>query len=89
MKPIRYPNHWSAIHALKVDSFSIVVVDLTLPIDSKIELVKAACVLQKNARIIAIGKSLYLEKAGVLNDFPSVEQIPGIEKFPENLTAQK
>ena len=85
MKPIRYPNHLSAIHALKVDSFAMVVVDLTLPIDSKIELIKAACVLQKNARVIAIGKKLYLEKSGVLNDFPSVELITEMDKFPENL----
>ena len=85
MKPIRYPNHLSAIHALKVDSFAMVVVDLTLPIDSKIELIKAACALQKNARVIAIGKKLYLEKSGVLNDFPSVELITEIDKFPETL----
>jgi DNA-binding response OmpR family regulator len=85
MKPIRYPNHLSAIHALKVDSFRMIVVDLTLPIDSKIQLIKTACVLQKNARVIAIGKKLYLEKSGVLNDFPSVELITEIDKFPETL----
>jgi len=73
------------MHALKVDSFHMVVVDLTLPIDHKIELVKAACTLQKNARIMAIGKTQYLEKAGVLDDFPSVELITKINEFPENL----
>ena len=86
MKPIRYPNHGSTMHALKVDSFHMVVVDLTLPIDHKIELIKAACALQKNARIIAIGKTQYLEKAGVLDDFISVEQIPDIQKFPGKIT---
>jgi DNA-binding NtrC family response regulator len=89
MKPIRYPNHGSAMHALKVDSFLMVVVDLTLPIDIKIELLKAACNLQKNARIIVIGKTQYLEKAGVLKDFPSVKQIPDIQEFPNNLAAQE
>ena len=87
LSPIRYPNHWSSMHALKVDSFVMVVVDLTLPIDSKVELVKTACVLQKDAKIIAIGKTLYLKNAGVLNDFPSVEQIQSIQGFPENLSA--
>ncbi|MCP4576308.1 MAG: hypothetical protein GY846_08500 [Deltaproteobacteria bacterium] len=89
MKPIHYPNHGSTIHALKADSFNMVVVDLTLPIDSKIELIKAACVHQKDAKVLAIGKTLYLEKAGVLNDFPSVEQISSIQEFPENLTTQE
>jgi DNA-binding NtrC family response regulator len=85
MKPIRYPNHLSAMHALKVDTFRMIIVDLTLPIDGKIDLIKAACVRQKNAKILTIGKTLYLEKAGVLNDFPSVEQISNIQEFPENL----
>ncbi len=85
MKPIRYPNHGSAMHALKVDSFAMVVVDLTLPIDHKIELIKAACALQKEARIIAIGKIQYLEKACVLSDFPSVEQLSSIQEFPKRL----
>lgn len=89
MKPIRYPNHGSAIHALETDSFSMVVVDLTLPIDSKIGLIKAACIHQKEAKVLAIGKTLYLKKAGVLNDFPSVEQISNIQEFPENLAAQE
>jgi len=89
MKPIRYPNHGSAMHALKVDSFHMVVVDLTLPIDHKIELIKAACTLQKNAKIIAIGKNQYLEKAGVLDDSPSVELIPDIQGFPQNLASQE
>ncbi len=86
MKPIRYPNHGSAIRALEADSFGMIVVDLTLPIDSKIELIKAACFRQKNAKVLAIGKTLYLEKAGVLKDFPSVELIASIQEFPENLT---
>ena len=86
MKPIRYPNHGSAMHALNVDSFAMVVVDLTLPIDHKIELIKAACALQKEAKIIAIGKTQYLEKAGVLDDFPTVEQMPDIQKFRGKIT---
>jgi ActR/RegA family two-component response regulator len=89
MKPIRYPNHGSAMHALKVDSFHMVVVDLTLPIDSKIEVLKAACNLQKSAKIIAIGKTRYIEKAGVLDDFPTVELIPDIQGFPQNLAPQE
>jgi len=86
MKPIRYPNHGSAMHALKMDSFAMVVVDLTLPIDSKIELLKAACKLQQKAKIIAIGKTQYLEKAGVLDDFPTVEKMPDIQKFRGKIT---
>ena len=88
MKPIRYPNHGSSSHALKEDSFGMVIVDLTLPLENKIELIKSACVLQKKARIIAMGKTLYLAKTGMLNDFPSVERIPGIQEFPRCLAEQ-
>jgi DNA-binding NtrC family response regulator len=88
MKPIRYPNHGATSHALKKDSFGMVIVDLTLPVENRIELVKMACVHQKNARIIAIGKTLYLEKAGVLNDFPSVELLPDIKEFQGYWTQQ-
>ncbi|MCF8128845.1 MAG: hypothetical protein K9N10_10040 [Deltaproteobacteria bacterium] len=88
MRPIRYPNQGSAMHALKVDSFQMVVVDLTLPIDNKIELLKTACNLQKNAKIIAIGKTQYLEKACVLSDFPSVEQLSSIQEFPKCLVTK-
>lgn len=89
MKPIRYPNHLSALHALKVDAFGMVVVDLTLPVDTKIELIKAGCMCQKSARILAIGKTLYLEEAEVLNDVPSVEQISNIQDFPDYLAKQE
>ena len=89
MKPVRYPNHGSAMHALKVDSFHMVVVDLTLPIDSKVELLKGACNLQKNAKIIAIGKTQYLEKAGILDDYLLVEQIHDIQEFPKTLAVQE
>ncbi len=81
VKPIRYPNHGAASHALRKDSFGMVIVDLSLPIENKIELVKMACVHQKNASVIAIGKTLYLKKAGVLNDFPSVKLLPDIREF--------
>jgi DNA-binding response OmpR family regulator len=88
MKPIRYPNHGSSLHALKEDSFGMVIVDLTLPMENKIELIKTACAHRKDARIIAIGKTLYLEKTGLLNEFPSVERIPGIQEFPGCLAEQ-
>ena len=87
MKPIRYPNALSSMQALKRDTFRMVVVDLTLPIGGKIELIKAACIQQENAEVLAIGKTLYLETAGLLNDFPSVKQISDIQAFPDRLKA--
>lgn len=73
------------MHALKADTFHMVIVDLTLPIDSKIELIKAACIHQKSAKVLAIGKALFIEKTGVLDDFPTVTQISNIQEVPENL----
>ena len=87
LRPISYPNYRAATNALKADAFGTVVVDLTLPVDSKIALLKTACVHQKNARIMAIGKTLYLQNAGVLERSGSVEQLSSIQEFPERLRA--
>ncbi len=89
MKPVRYPNNGATMHAMKVDSFFMVVVDLTLPIDQKLALLKAACVLQKDARCIAIGKSAYLEKTNLIKEFPAIVRLPHMDRFPEELAAQK
>ncbi len=89
IKPLRYPNHGSAMHALKVDAFSVVVVDLTLPVDQKIGLLKAACELQKHAAVFAIGKTPFLKDTGMLKDFPSLNPVPDIKQFPEMLAAQE
>ncbi len=89
MKPVRYPNHGAALRALKMDCLHMVVVDLTLPMDPKIELIKAACTLQKEARILAMGKTPYLENSEALKDFLSVELIPDIQEFPKTLAAQE
>ena len=73
------------MHALKADAFDTVVVDLTLPVDTKLELIRKACVHQKNARIMAIGKMLYLQNAGVLEGLGFVERLSSIQEFPERL----
>ena len=83
MKPVSYPNPWAAMHALEVDAFGMVVVDLTLPVEGKLELVKRACLWQKGAKMAVIGKTEYLEESGALDRFASVERIPSIQAFPE------
>jgi len=73
------------LHALKADVFGTVVVDLTLPVENKLELLRTACVHQKNARIMAIGKMLYLQNAGVLEGLGPMEPLSSIQEFPEGL----
>lgn len=85
MKPIHYPNHGSALRALEADAFGMVVVDLTLPIESKLDLVKTACQRQKDAIVMTIGKTRYLQNARVLEGFDAVECLSTIQAFPEKL----
>jgi DNA-binding NtrC family response regulator len=87
MHPISYPNYLSAMHALEVDEFAMVVVDLSMPVEGKLELVKRAAKLAENPRVIVIGKTQYLEESGVLAALTSIEKLPGIQGFPEYLTA--
>ena len=88
MMPVRYPNYLSAMHALRADPFSIVVVDLTLPMQSKLELIKIASQRRDDTRVMAIGKTQYLKKSGMLDAFAAVEQIASIRDFPEKLAGR-
>lgn len=83
MRPTHYPNHWSAMHALEVDAFGMVVVDLTLPLESKLDLIKRACERQEEAKVVAIGKTEYLKSSGELDEFASVKRLRSIRAFPE------
>jgi len=82
---VHYPNIMSARKAIRLDSFSVIVVDLSIPIREKLALVSDAYTHQSEAKIITIGKREYLEKTGALAAFPSVERVNSIESFPDKL----
>jgi len=83
---VHYPNIMSARKAIRLDSFSLIVVDLSIPLREKLTLVSDACTHQSDARVITIGKREYLEKTGALAGLPSVESVTSIESFPQKLS---
>ncbi|MBW2346056.1 MAG: hypothetical protein JRF53_19095 [Deltaproteobacteria bacterium] len=87
LAPIQYPNIMSARKAVRLDPFCMVVVDLSIPLEPKLVLVKEACRFQQAARVITIEKSEYLEKSGALSSLSSLVKIDSLDSFPDELRA--
>jgi hypothetical protein len=87
LSPIWYPNILSARKAVISMPFFMVVVDLSLPIESKLTLIREVCHYQPDAQVITIEKTRYLKKTGVLSSFPSVVSIDSISWFQDKLEA--
>jgi ActR/RegA family two-component response regulator len=77
----------SAIKAIRSDPFFMLVVDLSLPIEPKLSLVRETYHYQPDVRVITIEKGEYLKKTGALSSFSSVVSIDSIESFPDKLEA--
>jgi DNA-binding NtrC family response regulator len=86
---IRYPNILSAVKAIRSDSFTMVVVDLSLPVEPKLSLVRETYHYQPDAQVITIEKEQYLKNTGVLSSFSSVVSIDSIESFSDKLEAYR
>jgi hypothetical protein len=89
LTPIQYPNIMSARKAVRLDPFCMVVVDLSMPVEPKLALVKEACQFQQEARVMTIGKTEYLKSTGVLSAFPSVVCMKSLDSFPVRLKADQ
>ena len=87
LAPIRYPNILSAVKAIKSDPFFMVVVDLSLPVEPKLSLVRETYHYQPDAQVITIEKEEYLKNTGALSSFSTVVSIDSIELFPDKLEA--
>ena len=85
LSPIWYPNILSARKAVRSIPFFMVVVDLSLPIESKLTLIRETCHYQPDAQVITIGKTKYLKKTGALSFLLSVVSIDSIYLFPDKL----
>jgi len=84
---VSYPNILTARQAIIIDTFSIVIIDLSIPLQSKLTLVKEACFYQPFAMIITIGKTKVLETTGILSSFPLIFAIDSIELLANKLNA--
>lgn len=87
LKPVSYPNFLSARKAITSDPFAIIVVDLSMPIEQKLALVREACASQSDAQVITLEKLDYVRDTGALSSFPSVISLASIEAFSEELDA--
>ena len=87
LAPIQYPNIMSTRKAVRLDPFCMVVVDLSIPVEPKLVLVKEACQFQQDARIMTIEKSEYLKKSGALSSLSSLIKIDTLDSFPDELRA--
>ena len=85
LAPIQYLNIMSVRKALRLDPFCMVVVDLSIPVEPKLIMVKEACRFQQDALVITIGKLEYLEKSGELSSLSSLVKIGSIYSFPDEL----
>ena len=85
MAPIWYPNIFSTRKAATIDSFSMMVVDLSIPLHTKLDTIKESCDHHPNIKVITIGKKEYLEKTAVLSECSSVISLDSIESFPQSL----
>ncbi len=85
MSPICYLNIMAARKAVSSDPFSMVVVDLSIPIEPKLALVKATCHHQPDAKVITVEKGKYLKKSGAFFGLSSVDSIDSIRSFPDKL----
>jgi hypothetical protein len=63
----------------------MVVVDLSLPVEPKLTLVKEVSYYQPDAQIMTIGKVEYIKDIGVLSSLLSIASIDSIEIFPNTL----
>ena len=84
-KPVFYPNIMSARKAVKLDHLSMIVLDLSIPLEGKLALIRDTRSHQPDAQVITIGKIEYLEKTGALSSFSSVVSINSIKSFPDKL----
>ncbi len=85
MIPVWYPNIFSAGKAIANDSFTMIVVDLSIPVHLKVNIVRESCNHHPGIKVITVGKKAYLEKTAVLSGCPSVMSLDSIESFPEKL----
>ena len=87
LAPVRHLNIMSAGKAIRLDPFCMVVVDLSIPLEPKLALVKEACRFQQNAQVVTIEKSEYLDETGALASLSSIVKLDSLDSFPEELKA--
>ena len=85
MTPIWYPNIFAARKALNIDPFIIVVVDLSIPVESKMSLIREAFNQHPSISVMTLGKRAYGEKNISWSPDSPIIYVDSIDSFPEKL----
>ena len=68
--------------AIKNDPFVLTLVDLTIPLEPKLALIKECVKSQKDSMVVSIGKIEYLQKKKPLWEADSVVSLSSIQSVP-------
>ena len=82
LNPIWYPNILAARMAVRAEAFVLVTVDLSIPVQPKLELIRDCLEHQSNAVVVSVGKIEYLNKAKPLPEVASIIKLSSIESVP-------
>ena len=82
LQPVWYPNILAARMAIRNDPFALTLVDLTIPLEPKLTLIKDCIHSQKDGMVVSIGKTEYLDKKKPLWEADSVVSLSSIESVP-------
>ena len=78
--PVSYPNIFAYRKAVEGDDFKIIVADLSIPIEPKLDIINRGAKKDPRPRLITIGKYEYLKTSKDLID-PHVETIKTLKEF--------
>jgi DNA-binding NtrC family response regulator len=81
--PVWYPNIFAYRKAIELEEIKMVIADLSMPIEPKIDIIKRGAKKEPQPKLITIGKQDYLKSSKVLADYPMVLSIDNIQDFPE------
>lgn len=79
--PVWYPNIFAYRKALIHDEIHVVVADLSMPIEPKIDIIIRGSKNAANPRLITIGKTQFLKTTNILDGY-NVETLESIHEFP-------
>ncbi|MBW2000706.1 MAG: hypothetical protein JRJ29_22435 [Deltaproteobacteria bacterium] len=85
LRPVWYPNILSARLALKADPFALAIVDLGIPVEPKLELIKQCNENRPELPVVSIGKTEYLSQILSLASFASLTCLDSIQSVPDFL----
>lgn len=75
MVPVNYLNIMAARFAAQKDEFALLLIDLTLPLEPKLGLVRRYITREDASPVVVIGKGEYLEQSGALDSLKGIKLV--------------